>query len=454
MANLLQSLSLGAGAMRASTYGSRVAANNIANVSTPGYSRQSLLQSTAPSPLLGVKVDGVARLIDQSIAGQQRAQTGAAAGSSTRSQYARRVENSLDVAGDGGIAAKLDAMFSAYRRLSATPTDPATRSAALGSVADVASTVRNTATNLVALQRDADTSVVAAVNEANAVAANVARLNGAIGVMGQAPSQELAQLIDERDVALTRLSELVGAEAHIDERNVATVSIGGIGIVIGDTQRVLKPTADATGLRDIVVDAPTPIVVNDKLGPSVARSAIDARDVTIPARLAELDSFARDFATAANAIQSTHVGIDGSTGINLLTTGAANGALTLALDPAIAGQPQRLATSSSATSVGDTGGVQAFLGLETANVASGGTMTLQQAAQSSITAAGNEAARALGDDAVEQRRKTQLDAAREQVSGVSIQDEMLSLDRYQRAYQAAARVITTVDEMLETLMRM
>ncbi len=454
MANLLQSLSLGAGAMQASTYGSRVAANNIANVGTLGYSRQTLLQTSGPSPLLGVKVDGVARHIDQSIARQLRNQTGTAAGSSTRSQYLGRIEAALDVSGDGGIAAKLDSMFAAYRRLSASPTDPTTRSAALASVNDVASSVRTTAGNLVALQRDADANVMAAVDEANAVATKVASLNAAIGGMGTAQTQELHQLVDERDQALTRLSELVGAEAHIDERNIATVSVGGIGIVIGDSARVLRGSADAAGFRDIVVDAPAPVVLNDKMGPSIARSALEARDVSLAARLSELDTFARDFATAANAIQSASYGVDGSTGVNLLTTGAANGALTLALDPAIAGQPQRLATAGSATSPGSSTGVQAFLGLETARVANGGTSTLQESAMASITNAGSEAARAFADDGIEQARTAQLNAAREEVSGVSIEDEMLSIERYQRAYQAAARVITTVNEMLDTLMRM
>ncbi len=455
MANLLQSLSLGAGAMQASTYGSRVAANNIANVSTAGYSRQTLLQSTASSPLLGVKVDGVARNIDQSIARQLRNQSGASAGSSTRSQYLGRIESALDVNGDGGIAAKLDSMFAAYRRMAASPTDGTTRAAALAAVGSVASAVRTTASNLVELQRDADSTVNAAVTEANSVAARVASLNAAIGGMGPVKTQELSQLIDERDQALNRLSELVGAEAHIDDRNIATVSVGGVGIVIGDSQRVLRSSATTvSGFRDIVVDAPTPVILNDKLGPSIAKSAIDTRDVSIANRLSELDTFARDFATAANAIQSAGYGTDGSTGTPLLTTGSANGALTLALDPAIAGQPQKLGTSNSATSPGNIAGIDAFLGLETAKVSGGGTQTLQEAAQANITNAGSEAALAAADEIAQASRYSQLNAAREQVSGVSIEDEMLSIERYQRAYQAAARVITTVNEMLDTLMRM
>ena len=199
--------------------------------------------------------------------------------------------------------------------------------------------------------------------------------------------------------------------------------------------------------------------VQQALAAEVAAGSIDeARGKhimsVIAGRLSELDTFARDFATAANAIQSANYGIDGSTGVNLLTTGSANGALTLSLDPGIAGQPQRLATAGSATSPGSTTGIQAFLGLETARVANGGTSTLQESAMATITNAGSEASRANADDAIEQARTAQLNAAREEVSGVSIEDEMLSIERYQRAYQAAARVITTVNEMLDTLMRM
>ena len=440
--------------MSASTYGSRVAANNIANVSTPGYSRQSLLQSTAPAPLLGVKVDGVRRNIDQLLGGHLRQQAGAAAGGSTRLQFASRIESALDPSGDGGIGAKLDAMFAAYRELSAAPTNSVMRSAALASVDAVTASVRNAAANLTELQRDADSTMVATVNEANSLAASVARLNGAIGAAGTLNTQEVGAMTDERDQALKRLSELIGSEATIDGRNIATVTVGGVGIVIGDTQRVMSTPGTATGFHDITVEAPLTVSLAGKLGPSIARSALTTRDTTVAQRLAELDTFARDFAGALNAVQGAHVGLDGSTGLALVTTGSANGAATLAIDPALAGQPQRLATTSSASSPGNNDGIRAFLQLETSASALGGTTTLQASAQATITAAGNEASVAGTDLKVEQTRLSQLEAAREQASGVSIADEMIALEQYQRAYQANARVVSTINEMLDTLMQM
>jgi flagellar hook-associated protein 1 FlgK len=453
--SLLEALTVSGQAMQAQTYGSRIASNNIANVNTQGYARQTARLDTNPSPLLGVRATGVQRNFDTIIGNRLRQQTGNLADAQARQAYASRIETDLDPNGDGGIQNKLDAFFSSMRTLQSSPTDANARQSVLATADALTKDVNAKYTSLTQTRTDINNDITATVKDANALANQVAKLNKAIGAARGTPQQDsaIANLSDQRDVALQKLSQLVGGTAILDDSGQATVSVGGFAIVAGDSVRPLVTTVDSNGDAHISVDAAGQPNLDSRLGSSKASGLLTMRS-DVQARIDELDQFTQDFTAAVNTQHGAGYGLDGSTGSALFTTGAKNGAASFALDPAMVGQPNRLAIASTGGAVGDSGNAKALVALESSLGATGGTQTFAQSLASSITAAGLTKQSADTSVTTEQAQYEQINDAVLSASGVSLDEEMLSLESYQRAYQAAAKVVSTVNDMLDTLLNM
>lgn len=452
--SLLEALNVSGGALQAQSYGQRVAANNIANVNTPGYSRQSATLTTNPAPLLGVQATGVQRNYDSILGNRLRAQTGALADAGARQAYASRIEANLDPNGDGGLQTSVDKFFSSMRTLQATPTDNNARQTVLANAQSLTQDVNAKYAALNQTRTDIDNDLVSTVNDANALAAQISKINKAIGqARGSLTQDAMANLSDQRDNALQKLSQLVGGTAVLDASGQATVNVAGFSIVAGDTYRPLTTTIDADGTHHVSIDAAGAPNLDGRLGQSKASGLIGMRAET-QARMDELDQFTQDFASAVNAQHASGYALDGSTGNSLFTTGAQNGAATFAVDASVAGQPNKLAMASVAGTVGDSGNAKALSNLETSLSAMGGTKTFAQSLASSITAAGLSVQSAKTAVTTEQSQYDQINEALQSAAGVSLDEETLSLASYQRAYQAAAKVVSTVNDMLDTLLNM
>ncbi len=234
---------------------------------------------------------------------------------------------------------------------------------------------------------------------------------------------------------------------------MANVNVAGFGVVIGDTSRQLGTQTDATtGLHHVTIDAPSTVVLDSKLGSSTAAGYINVRDTQAQGQIDQLNQFAQTFTSSVNAVHAAGYGLDGTTGNNLFTTGANGDASTFAVDPAMTAQ--KLATATAAGTPGDSSNVSALVGIEDAKDAGGGTQTFAESLQGSITTAGLATQQAASDVTTEQAKYDQINDAVQNASGVSLDEEDVSLEQYQRAYQAAAKVVSTVDDMLQTIIDM
>jgi flagellar hook-associated protein 1 FlgK len=209
--------------------------------------------------------------------------------------------------------------------------------------------------------------------------------------------------------------------------------------------RVFRQTAGAT--EDI-----TGLITTGSIGGTIA-----ARDGALADARNSLDQLASDISTAYNTQHAAGIGLDGTTGRNLFTAPAAvaGAASGFGVSSDVLGQPSFLAAAQDATSLpGDNRNALLLLGVRDQQVALGGTATAQQAF-SSLIAAGGAASRSAqdGSDAAS-ANLAQIDALRESASGVSTDEEMISLMKFQRAYQASLRVIETADSMMGDLLNM
>ena len=171
-----------------------------------------------------------------------------------------------------------------------------------------------------------------------------------------------------------------------------------------------------------------------------------------------LDTLAWDMAGSVNAVHQAGYGLDGTTGdplFTVTTTAAAGTAATLTLNAAVLADPRRLAAAAAATgptsaASGDAGNLQAILATETAALSTGLSASDGFARITSDYGVAASAASALAEhDAAMQDNLATL---RESASGVSIDEELIALQKAQRGYQAISRVIQTSSDMLDTLM--
>jgi flagellar hook-associated protein 1 len=237
---------------------------------------------------------------------------------------------------------------------------------------------------------------------------------------------------------------LAGSRTLVDEDGGVHLLQAQTDTTSGDV-RIYRQTAGAT--EDI-----TGLITSGSIGGTIA-----ARDGGLADARSALDQLALDASNAYNTQHAAGVGLDGNTGRNMFTplASAAGAASQLSVSSDVLGHPEFLAGAQDANSLpGDNRNAQLLLAVRDQKVALGGTVTAQQAF-SSLVAAGGTASRSA-QDASDHANTTlaQIDALREAVSGVSTDEEMVSLMKFQRAYQASLRVVETADSMLSSLLNM
>ncbi|HTA91970.1 MAG TPA: flagellar basal body rod C-terminal domain-containing protein, partial [Polyangiaceae bacterium] len=212
----------------------------------------------------------------------------------------------------------------------------------------------------------------------------------------------------------------------------------------------------ADGSMQILSNQPSPgsDVTQYLTGGSLA-GIKQARDGDIASVSAQLDQFAFDVASAVNTQHAAGYGSDGSTGNNLFdipptATGAAR-AISLSAD--VAGHPERVAAASSAaTTPGGSDNAAALSGLSTQTIASGNTETASDAYGDLVGNVGELRASSQRNVTTQTAVQQQAQTMQQSLSGVSLDDEMVALTKYQNAYGAASKVLNTVDQMMSDLM--
>jgi flagellar hook-associated protein 1 FlgK len=418
---------------------------NMANVNTPGYTRQLVdlteaLPYQSPSGWLGTGVDvsGITRARDAFLDARVRSTSDTQAGLQARADLLQSTETVMGEPSQG-ISGPLAAVWSAFENAASSPADTGARTAALGALDNLATRVRQVAAGWSQIRGDVQQSLSAAVTDVNSKLGQLATLNGAIAASTSGSPNDL---LDQRDVLLDKLATEAGATSILSPDGTARVVIGGLSVVNGTSATPLTLQAGGT-LAD---PSGTTAVAGGTIGGYQTFLSSD-----LPAYQAQLDGFATDLANALNAAHANGFTPAGQPGGPLLTYNPSSAAATLS---AAITDPSKLALSSAAGPPFPTyNGVnaQALADLRTASVASGGTLSLGGALQSLVTGLAATTSNVVGTAQSQSSLLQSMQSARQASQGVSIDEEMANMMEAQRAYQAAARVMTAVDQNLDTL---
>ena len=454
-------------ALWAQQSGLDITGQNIANDNTVGYSRQRAeLQSVGGNAVpaayavsnqvgQGVDADKVTRIRDAFMEGRAQIESSETARMTVKDSALSQIEQAFREPGETGIQAKLTAVFTAWGDVALHPTESGARTAVLQKSATLVAELKTTSSNLDKQWTQTRDSLDTLATDVNAKAESIANLNQAIKRATQAglPVNELA---DKRDGLVLELSQAIGATSSPGEDGQVNVTVAGAQLVsgtntikIGVVGTSVPAEATATDPRFETVPGGTRLNLGGTAGGSLT-----ALSETIPKYQEKLDQVARQLAGQVNAAHVTGYDQQGAPGepmfddgsgtlpVDLTVITAAN--LTLRIS-----DPAKLAAASAAPLAGspsaDNGNAGKLAAMAKSD--SGVAVTYRQL----IVALGVEASVATSNLKTQTVVAAQVDASRESVSGVNLDEEMTNMLQFQHAYSAAARMITTIDETLDIL---
>lgn len=456
--SLLRTLNIGANGMTSASLGTSITGQNITNAATPGYSRQTVEQRARPIHY-GGGVEGreAVRVADKFVDKRLTSAT------SLEGEATARAKTVADLDGifaedEGGIGASLDAFEGAVSDLAANPSDMTTRTAFLAAADQLTLSFRQASDTLTNARADANGRIVSEVDELNGKLDQIGSLNAQI-LEGSSAGQDVSTLLDNRDQIVRDIAEKVPVTVIEDRGSTVSLLLGGSRNLVapnGDVSH-LTTTVDSNGDRQVARETSSgPEDVTSLLTTGSLAGYINGRDGAIADARNSLDQLAFDISSAYNTAHSAGFGLDGSTGNNLFEPQAAvaGAASAMAVSSDVAGQPAKIAAGTATGVNGDNRNALAMRDLADASIALGGTASANGALAQIVGAAGSavQSANNRADHATATRDQAQ--ALRDSVSGVSSDEEMVNLMRYQRAFQASLRVIETADMMLGELLNM
>ncbi len=446
MGGLNAALSIATGALAAQEAAIETVNNNIANVNTPGYSREQVNLSANASLVSGsvaigqgVNIDSITGVRDTLLDLRVQQQTSLQTSASAQSGVLASVETTFSGT-SGTVGSTLSSFFTSLSALSANPTSAAVRQTAIDGAQDVVNAFHQTSASLTFAQIGLNGVVAGDVAKINALSQQLAAVNAKLGG-GDSQNGSLADQrigLEQQLAAVTSISITKTAEGD-------TVTTGnGTVLVVASRSFALQTTTDSSGLTQVTDSAGTNIT-KTLTGGDIG-GLLQVRDTALPSFLSQLDTLANGFANAVNAAQASGYGLNGSPGGALFTVPATTAGSAAAI--ALHATDGSAIAASSTPSAGGSGNVSTLTAVQDQALGTGLSPTNSYAAlvQSVGTAASEANTQSSALDASLSQLKDQQSA----VSGVSIDEESANLLRYQQAYQASAEVISTIRSLFST----
>jgi flagellar hook-associated protein 1 len=423
----------------ANQYALQIASNNIANANNPNYTRQRLM--TRPSGTdggaygigMGVDIIGVEALRDRLVETRYRHAVSDKAGADTLAGRLSDIEAIFNDANGGGLSKSITDFFNSFQELSQDPASTTLREQVKVTANALVSAIHTKDAELKKAKAASDKAIAWDVGQINQLTGQIAKLTSQI--KAEELSTTAHDLRDARGALIKELSQYMEVN-ELDSGDYQLTTKDGRLLVMNN---VAQPLALAE--------------VTPELGEGSLRAELNTRDTYVPKYAAALDQLAFEIAEQVNTLHAGAYDLDGNTNINFFgpLTSATDAARLINLSTDVAGNTRRIAASSLPTG-NDNGAAKALGNLLYAPVFSGGSVTDQYSAL--VFNIGSDTASANAGVDEQTALLTQLEARRQSLSGVSIDEESLQITQFQRAYQASAQLMNVVDELLQVTLGM
>jgi flagellar hook-associated protein 1 FlgK len=468
MLSLFGALDMASRSMQAQMTGVNVAGQNLANVNTTGYTRQTVdiktsldLTTTIGPEGTGATVVAIQQAVNQLLNSQIQNQQSSGGYWTAQQSALQSLQTSLNeflnstgatssAAGntttDTGLSGQLSGLFNAFQAVATSPTSIPARQALVSAAQTLANMFNQVNGQLNTTRSSLNTSLTQNVSDANTLLSGIATLNKQISAAqfsGGTPND----LLDEREQDLEKLSKLANIQISTGTSGAVDVSIGGQMLVSDNQVTDTLQTYDASGSGQWLVQTAAGGTHLTLTGGAI-QGTIDARDGELATMQSNLNTLASTLITQVNTIHGNGYSLTGTNGVNFFNGADAS---NIAVNAALVNNPSLVQASNSAAANGDNSialqladlatTTQTGLNSETFGEAYASTVaTFGTALQTANTQVNNQTA--VGNMLATQRSST---------SGVNIDEEMTNLMSFQRAYEASAQVVSTINQMMETV---
>jgi flagellar hook-associated protein 1 FlgK len=416
-----------------------ITGSNITNVNTPGYTRQLPVFSSRGSIDVGasVEIEKIERVYDRFLGVQINDKMHDLGYREAKKGILEKVEIIFNESSGGGINELLNKFWSSWEDLSANPTGQVEREALVSASQNLASIFRSTSDELVSVQNDANAEITGLIDQANGYMSDIADLNNEIAAIktGKGDANDLR---DKRAEALKGLAEIFDFQ-HLEDSN-GSINVflpNGMPLVMGDRTWELDVKANPanSSFYDVVFqDDPAGEVLNNTVTKGKLAGFLEIRDDKIANYLSDLDSLAASIIAEVNAQHQLGYDMNHNLGGDFFEPATEAKYMRVSTD--IVADVNKIAASET---VNDDGGNAEFIGTFKDEFFMNNSTSTFNSYYASFH---------------HTNLMNQLINKREGISGVSIDEEMTNLIRYQLGYNSAARLCHVADELIDTLLNL
>jgi flagellar hook-associated protein 1 FlgK len=438
-----------------------VTGHNIANVNTPGFSRQRVeletkdpISSQAGQIGTGVRAKEIKRIYDRFLGIQICFETQTLGRWESQKEALEKVEMIFDESSGYGLNQAMSEFWNAWQDLANNPAGQAERVSLIAKSETLVTTFNKIHSDLKQLQKTIDISIRGTIEEINLIADQIADLNQKI-TQAEVGPQNANDYRDKRDLLLKQLSSMIDINSFEGKDGRVTVLVGGgRPLVENNSSWHLSTKSNASGLQDIVwINSDgSSVNITGNISGGKLKGWLEARDVVIPEYVERVDILAQSIISEVNNLHSNGFGLGGSTGNSFFTGESAS---DMAVNQDIDDDINKIAAAANLDGLpGDNSNAIAIANLQNELKMNDNTATFDDYYNSLVSDIGNEMQKAAINFDHQSTIITQLNNHRESISGVSLDEEMINLVKFQHAYEAATKLISTLDELLNTVINM
>jgi flagellar hook-associated protein 1 FlgK len=444
--------------------------HNIANANTEGYSRQRVI-TEASDPTggfyghntigTGTRVSRVERVNDEYVEKQIRNAQRDLSFFEEKDLSLRQIEDVFNEMGGDGLNRLVSKFFNQFRELANEPENPSIRQALREATVSMVNDFHRIRQELEEIRHHVDSRIEGYMKEANSLATEVAQLNDKIQALEvvHGPSNDF---LDKRDIALKRLSSLLDVTITTDNHNKCNIDIKNVGPFItgGEVQQMTaeRTPADGEGKPEQAFDIKTSGsaygVITHQIKGGKLGALLEVRDKTMSTALSRLDEMALTLTDSVNEVHQKGYGLNKENHVNFFKPLAQKerAAEFMALSDEVQADVDNIAAAMSPHAPADNRNAIAISRLQKEKIMSDGLATPDEWYDTIVSDIG--VVTSQNRFAVNQQKDivTQLNKVRDQISGVSIDEETANLLQFQHVFDASAKVIQVADELMKTVL--
>lgn len=439
-------LSIAASGVNAAQTAMDTIAENLSNANTPGYVDETANLATSPvvSPLGvggGVNVTSVTQASDGLLQTNAQQTQASLSQSTALQQVLQQAQLAFQEPSSTGLSSDLSSFWQSWDSITSNPTSTAARQGVIDSAQNVVSDLQQATSQLQSTSANASSQLSSIVTEANGYLSQVAQLNSQI-VLAQSSGGSTNSLIDQRNQVMNDLASEIGATGTTQSDGSLQVRVGGVTLVQGNWSDTVS--LQGTGSSTQLVAKTSGVALTSSSGTTAGLLA--AVNQYLPAYQSQLDSVANSLSSLVNNQLAAGYTATGSAGQALFSGSGAGG---ITVNPTVAADPSLLAAASTSTlpdATNDGSNAQTIADLYDAT--GGPDATYRALVQTVGDQVSSVNSSVQSNTSLANAAQQNLQA----VVGVNQNNELVNLMNFQQSYQAAAKVISTVDGAVQSLL--